>query len=248
MKHIYGMKKNRFAFTPLETLKRKPKFLTGFTLLELLIAVTIFSITALALYSSFHAGMRILRRAQEVMKSHQDLRLAMNELSLDLRNSLLCPIHKEEKEKPAVEEEEEEPVYFFFGEGKKFTFVTLRDVYVSAGRLKSQICNVTYYLDGTETKRLIRIIKYQGRGFVTRPGEEEGLLADIEDMEVQYSYKGEEEDSPPLWLNSWEQEEEVPLGVKIKFRLKGLGTLRDFTKTVFIPVGALGVLEEDQEL
>ena len=90
---------------------KKTKF--GFTLLELLLAVTIFSIIAVALYSSFHAGLRILRRAQDVMEFHQDLRLAMGELSLDLRNSLLCPLSEERVETsvtPATEEVEEEPV------------------------------------------------------------------------------------------------------------------------------------------
>ena len=91
---------------------------------------------------------------------------------------------------------------------------------------------------------LMRVIKYQDRGFAAMP-EEEPLLTGIEDIEVLYSYEDEDPDLPPIWLNIWEQEEKVPLGVKIRLKLKGLGNLRDFTKTIFIPVGSLGSQEEE---
>ena len=82
------------------------KIRAGFTLLELLVAVTIFSIVAVALYSSFYAGIRILRRTQEAIKLHQNLRLVTEELSLDLRNSLLAPLKEETKTAPLSEMEE----------------------------------------------------------------------------------------------------------------------------------------------
>ena len=232
MKHIYGMRKIR----------------SGFTLLELLIAVTIFAIAAVALYSSFYAGIRILRRSEEAMKRHQDLRLVTEEMALDLRNSMLAPIYEEKRETTSVETEgaEEEIVYFFLGEEKRFSFVTLRDALSTDAKLKRQICNVTYYLKGGSDTggKLARIIKYQSKGYGAGLDEEEILLTGLEDIEVNYSFQGADEDSPPIWLNRWEVEERVPLGVKIKLKLKGLGTLREFTKTVFIPVGLLGSEEE----
>ncbi|MDB4349331.1 prepilin-type N-terminal cleavage/methylation domain-containing protein [Omnitrophica bacterium] len=222
---------------------------SGFTLLELLLAVTIFSVVAVALYSSFHAGIRILRRSEDVMKYHQDLRLVTDELSLDLRNALLAEIHGETEKGIAEEteaEEEEEPVYFFLGDGKSFTFVTLKDAFSEKGS-RRQVCNIKYYFQGGETSRFMRSISYQSKGFATNQDEDEALLADvIDDIEVTYSYEGEDEDSPPIWLNYWEQEEKIPLGVKVKFKLKGLGRVREFTKTVFIDTGALGVQDEER--
>ncbi len=214
------------------------KIRRGFTLLELLIAVVIFSIVAVVLYSSFHTGIRILRRSESAMEFHQDLRLVTEELSLDLRNTLLASLYEEPIETPVEEEEEERAVYYFIGEAKKFSFVTLK------GR---DICNVTYFLKGGEVGgNLMRITQYQGRGFATRPDETEALLSGIGDMEVSYSFEGEDEDSPPIWRNEWDQEERVPLGVKINLKLKGLGSLTEFTKTVYISVGALGVMEESE--
>jgi len=213
----------------------------GFTLLELLIAVTIFSIIALAMYSSFYSGIRILRRTQEIMKFHQEIRLATEEVALDLRNTLLAPLYEEAKaayeSEAREEEEEEEPIYFFSGDEKSFSFVTLKN---------EEICIATYYFEAGEKRRFMRIIKYQSKGYISKGDEAETLLADIENIEVSYSYESEDEDSPPIWLNIWEQEEKVPLGVKIKFDFKGLGTLRQFTKTVLVPVGSLGAQEESE--
>jgi type II secretion system protein J len=218
----------------------------GFTLLELLLAVTIFSIVAVALYASFNAGIRILRRSEEVMSYHQDLRIVMDELSLDLHNSLLAEIYSETEkfETAGAEGGEEEHVYFFTGERKTFSFVTLRDTYTEKG-LERNICNVTYSLKGGESGGLVRSLQYQSTGFASNDSGEDTLLTGIEDLEVTYSYAAEDEDEPPVWLDYWDQEEKIPLGVKVKFKLKGLGRMREFAKTVYIDVGALGTLEED---
>lgn len=209
----------------------------AFTLLELLIAVTIFSIIALSLYSTFYTGMKALRSSQGAMRIHQSLRLVTEELSLDLRNSLLAPLHEELKTaviEAAAEEKEEEPLYYFLGDSKRFSFVTMKDC---------QICNITYYAD---KGKFMRTIKYQGRGFAAPAQGGETLLEDIRNMEVLYSYEAETEDGEPVWLDIWEEEELVPLGVKITLELKGLGSLEKLTKTVYIPVGALGTQGEEE--
>lgn len=219
---------------------------SAFTLLELLIAVAIFSIIATVLYSSFSGGIRILRRTQALLGAHQDLRFAMTELSLDLHNSLLIPLNEPPQDIVIAEGEKNSPAYYFTGKNDSFTFVTLKDSLTSDGRQARQICNVTYYLDGAQQKTLMRIVKYQGKGFAAVPGGEEALLGNIDRAEILYSYESNDEDSPPEWLNFWEEEKKVPLGVKLKLRLNSMGKLRDFTKTVLIPVGALGMQGEEK--
>lgn len=230
----------------------------AFTLVELLVAVTIFSIVAVTLYSSLYAGIKVFRRVQETMKFHQELRFAADEIALDLRNSLLCPIYEEKTAAQAVlepkkepgEAEEEEPVYYFKGDEKSLTFVTLKDVLSKDNKTARQICCVTYYLKEGEggLKDLMWMAKYQGRGFASLPGEEEMLVSNIVDMQVFYSYEGEDEEAPPVWLDKWEIEEKIPLGVRMKFSFKGPGAIRDFTKTVYVPVGVLGTAEEAEGL
>lgn len=207
-------------------------------------AVTIFSITAVSLYSVFYTGIRVLRRSETAMKQHQDLRVVMEELSLDLRNSLLAPLYEDKAQEPIAEEGEQEKIFFFLGDRDRFSFVTLKDTFTAKGKSRRQVCNATYFIsEGEGARELMRTIQYQCMAFAVSPDSEEALLSDIEDAEFLYSYEGDDEDSPPIWLDVWEQEEKVPLGVKVKLTLKGLGSLRRFTKTIFIPVGALGVEE-----
>ena len=210
-------------------------------------AVTIFAIVATVLYSSFHAGIKILRRSEEVMRYHQDLRLVVDEVSLDLNNCLLAELHDALGKETFISEElsgsEKEPIIFFTGERKSFTFVTLKDTFTEKG-IRRGVCNVTYSLKGGESGSFVRSTRYQSTGFVTDEDKEEILLTGVDDIEVTYSYAPEDEEEPPIWLDYWEQEERIPLGVKLKLKLKGLGRLQEFTKTVYIDVGTLGVVEE----
>jgi len=206
-----------------------------------LIAVTIFSIIAISLYSAFYAGMKALRRSQDAMKTHQNLRLITEELALDLRNTLLAPLHGESESQAleitqaeAEKVNEEEPVYYFLGDKKSFSFVTMKNC---------RICSMTYY---AEDGKLMRVAKYQDRGFLAPAQAGEVLLNGIKDMEVLYSYEAVSEDEEPVWLDTWEEGELVPLGLKITLELKELGSLERLTKTVYIPVGALGAQGEEE--
>jgi type II secretion system protein J len=213
----------------------------GFTLLELLIAVSIFSVIAVALYSSFSAGIRIMRRSEAAMEFHQGLRLALSEVSLDLRNSLPAEIHRGAEE--GVPGEEEEPVYYFLGDAKSFRFVTVRDIY-ERGRLRREICNVRYYLSGGGGGTFMRQTTYQGKGYSDGSAREDELAGGVDDIEMLYSYEPEDEDSPPVWLNYWEEEEKIPLGVRISLKIREAGSIGELVKTVYIETGELGVQSE----
>ena len=228
------------------------KKIKGFTLLEMLIAITIFSIIAVSLYSCFHAGTKVLKKVQNIMQFNQDLRIALETISLDLRNSLLAPFatEKEEEEKTPLEELElsgprieEEPVYYFYGEEKLFSFVSLKDNITPYGKFERKIYNITYYLknDGTA---IMRSANYNPAG--KSDAEDEELLKGIENIEFLYSYQGDDEESEPVWKSYWDQEESVPLGVKIKLKLKAQAGIQNLTKTVLIPVGKLGIDEASE--
>lgn len=214
----------------------------GFTLVELLLAITIFAIVAIALYSSFHAGVRILRRSEEVMEFHQGVRRVLDEVELDLHNTLLAELPSEEGDLLVQDElsEEEEKAIYFKGDAKSFNFIALKDVFTDSG-LESQVCNIKYYLSGAEGGTFSRDIDAGGSRDEEGVSGTEAMLSNVSDVEISYSYEPRDEDSPPEWLGYWDEEEKVPLGVKITFRLRGLGSVGSITKTVFIDIGALGV-------
>lgn len=63
----------------------------GFTLLEVLVAVTIFSIIAVAIYSTFRVGMKSYSAGREHMEIIQSGRVVFNTISRDLRSLYYLP-------------------------------------------------------------------------------------------------------------------------------------------------------------
>ena len=78
------------GFTPLEIEAKGDikKSLTGFTFIELLIALTIFSIIATGIYYTLNAGTVIWRRANVQIGENQKIRVFFNTISRDLRNAI----------------------------------------------------------------------------------------------------------------------------------------------------------------
>jgi len=212
---------------------------SGFALLELLLAMTIFSVVVTSLYSSFYGGVSVLRRSRKAMETHQNIRLFTEELSLDLRNALLTPVEAGTGYVPRGYKqsgEEEPPVYYFTGEGRSFTFVSLKD---------RDLCRMTYSFENSE---FVRTVKPQSRSFSEDPLFPKASLKDVETLEIQYSHAGEGEDADPVWMNFWDQEEAIPLGVKINMKIKGQSSLRKLTKTILIPVGKLSSEKEEEKV
>lgn len=217
----------------------------GFTLLELLLAVTIFSVIAVALIATFNAGIKILRRSEESMRQHQDLRYALDEVALDLRNALLAELPQAEAETEEIEGEEEE-VYYFSGSSTGFDFMTLKDVY-DEDKIKREVCRVRYFLREGAPLKFVRSVSSASAGYASGADANEELISDIiKSVEVSYAFEPHDEDMPPEWHDNWEMPEAIPAGVKIRFDLKGVGTLQNITKTVFIETGVLGSFKESE--
>jgi len=70
-------------------IKHKAKPTEGFTLIEVLLGIVIFSIIALTLYNVFWMGIKIDNRSEGINKNYQEARLAFEVLSQDLENAIL---------------------------------------------------------------------------------------------------------------------------------------------------------------
>jgi len=60
----------------------------GFTLIEVLLGLMVFSIIALTLYNTFWLGLKIDRRSNEINQGYQEARLAFELISRDLENAV----------------------------------------------------------------------------------------------------------------------------------------------------------------
>jgi prepilin-type N-terminal cleavage/methylation domain-containing protein len=60
----------------------------GFTLIEVLVSVAIFSVITVAVYSAFAGGVGAWRRAQEFSSTYQTVRLVLEDMAQELKNAV----------------------------------------------------------------------------------------------------------------------------------------------------------------
>lgn len=205
----------------------------AFTFMELLIALTIFSIIASSIYHTMSAGIRVYRRGNVVIRDNQKLRLFFNAISQDMRNA--TP-YSEEKNNFYIESE---------WLSEKIAFITIINVFADEG-IVGELAKVSYYMDeeAREGNRLIRKCATVEYGFDEEAAEEEAPLEGLEDftlegLSFQYCYKVMDEYD---WRKDEEFEGGIPQGVKIELALKNKANndIKTYTQTVFIPMGELG--------
>jgi len=249
----------------------------GFTLIELLIAVTIFSIIAISLHSSFNAGLKVWRKSEENMELNHSVRLALEGIGKELRNAINIPEEpapaeepKEKKKQPGLSREEEtkeeplipSPELGFSGTANTIGFVTQVTRILGDGSLRRELAKVDYKVGGEN--ELIRRLVFQSDGFsasieLPTEGEElllgiekdegEALVESVEELKFEYSYESSDEEELPEWKDNWENQEGIPLGVKVHLKVKRKrGDIGEFLKTVYIPTGVLGKEEELTEI
>lgn len=241
-------KQREYGFTPLE-IKRKHrssyKFLTGFTLVELLISVSIFAIIGVVLYSSYRGGVITWRRINSETTFQQKIRYAFDRMSRDFGNMAFLSNLS------------------FEGSADKLKFVSL--IRSSEGE-GLDIARVSYYLsldgEGPSGSAIVRAEEAvnnalslevteeepaEGKGLnqaiEREPKKKQALLDGVSDLKFSYLalYKGSssDEELEYEWLDFWEEEEGLPLGIKIEFTLTNPEDKSSMalSRRIYIPAG-----------
>lgn len=192
----------------------------AFTFIELLIAVTIFSIIAVSVYSVFNAGIRVWLRTNPIVEGNQAMRILFNTASLDLKNAVAYTNTGTN----------------FKGEPKKISFMTLIDVAGDKTPLHTELARVVYCFD-KDTKAIKRLVAAKDEGLDETKARGQEFLRDTKEEDLGFEYCYEETYSGTefayKWKDTWQDEAKIPRGVRIK--------LGEFRKAIFIPTGELGV-------
>jgi len=200
---------------------RRPN--AGFTFIELIIAITIFSIIAVSVYSVFRAGMKLWMKTNPLIQANQADRFFFDTISKDLKNAIM---YYDSTNKDNVN---------FAGEPKKMSFMTLMEVSAKEGAIVYlELAKVTYYFDAA-TKTVKRTVATKVEGFDEAYAKGTDILTncDREKIGFQYCYKdsfgASEETYSYDWEDTWSEELKlkIPRGVKVK--------VGSYTKTIFIP-------------
>ena len=197
------------------TAKKRPQ---GFTFLELMIALTIFSIMAVSIYSVLGAGIRVWRGSNAIIERNQSLRSFFDAISSDLKNAVKYK---------GIE---------FEGQAREMSFMALVDISDPAnGSTRTELAKVIYSFDeGSKTVK--RYVATKESGFDKANAEGVDIVSGIEDVSFSYCYKDETLIVPYVWKDTWQVPEIIPPGVNIK--------MKELEKRVFIPMGELVKTEE----
>lgn len=203
----------------------------SFTLVELLIAVTVVSLVAVALYSVFSNGLKAWRIGNRDRSYARNLRLVSEKMDRDLRNAFqFSHIPFEGTEDSImfaalvlVESDADEDISESEEEAAE---------HCAVGR-------IAYFYD-SQKDALCREVKPFSEVFADEEvGEGEVLIEYVGDLELSYCYLDNATENYK-WKDDWETEEQdsIPQAVKIEMSFKkGSERKEDFVKTVFLPVG-----------
>lgn len=209
-------------------------FIHGFTLIELLIAILIFSIVAVAIYSTFSTGLIAWRKGEESGRLYQEARLVLNRMALELRNALSYSNIK------------------FIGKANELYFATLLPSPSPGESGQLQLSRVTYYLDDNQSlQRREESLRMVLRGEM---GKAKEVASSLRELNFAYGYEyedaGKEKKEPQcIWKDEWAGEKAIPSLVRITLVLQdGKNTRGEatFSRTVHIPSGVMGIIEKEE--
>lgn len=176
--------------------------------MELLIAVSIFSVVSIAIYSTFSSGLSVLRRVKYIDFKQQKILLKQERFSRELRESCQC-------RKP-----------LFLGNKMKISFCGIVD-YVPS--------RITYYFDNASgslmrnSDRLMDIITSEGSVEPELKSKPTVFVSGIKGARFLYLYLDLKKKTYS-WSEEW-TEISLPIAVKMIISTEA----REYATTVFLP-------------
>ncbi len=193
----------------------------GFTLLELVIALSITSLILVFIGSAFYMGYRSEERASEREGLQQRIRIINERLTWLLR----CTY-------PFVRVSPEGNTLYFFGKKDSIGFVTTSTLSGSALEERAGLTFMKIFLDDGSLKVLERIF-FQRDIFEGSGGRVYTLFDNIESMDFQY-LDGNPETGADQWVSEWlpDEKDYLPAAVRIDLSIHYRGGVVDIPPIV----------------
>lgn len=184
---------------------------SGFTLLELLIAIALMDVIALTLYSSMYIGFRAKENSNALLKPHQTVTPVFEIMREDFSNVLapdgiLAGLF--EGADVPWENRQDSDTLSFFNAG----------YFPGEGELASNIIKVQYALADDLIRKQVVLKRYTTKNLLsprTLEPSEEIICRGLSGFDVKY-YDGS------VWLEEWdsaENDNQLPLGVQVTLSL-----------------------------
>ena len=198
----------------------------GFTLLEVLVATTIFSLVIAVLYAGYRLGMRSWESGERTHAAVSELRLAGSFVRRHTTQAFPLAISKSNDWR-----------LWFEGEAGSVVFVTAMPAYLGQGGMYEMTLQVDEQQDGATlmvSRRLLHPDATPGK-----PGVDDLARPLVEDLEsAQFAYFGASgDDGEESWHTSWQDRQRLPRLVRLRLTSKLVG---DWPEMVFrLPTDAV---------
>lgn len=197
------------------------KLQKAFTLVELLIAASIFLVLAVTVYSAFRTGVWGFRDITENIDIHQAARQTLERIDKDLRNAFVYSRGNKSR---------------FLGEDSGMSFLTLLDTFTPGGMVKDYAL-VSYELKGNTLLRLCRKNQESlNTGSEVRPEE---MVFNV--VKLKFSYGSFDfTDKTLKFQDSWgskdavDEQKILPSAVRVTLSIKGR-LAQEFERTIYLP-------------
>lgn len=186
----------------------------GFTLLELLIAISIFALLSLMAYSALSSAVRQRQQGEEESYQLKGLQMGLLMLERDLQQAVDRPVQVGPTQEPAFE-------FVPLDDRMSFTHTGWSN---PLSQPRSQLQRVAYRY---EKGKLYRDSWFNLDRLVDEPVQEAVLLDDLEEWKLRFMNLSRQ------WQDSWPPRdangvvtESLPLAVEFSFKKKGWGEIR----------------------
>lgn len=186
----------------------------GLSLVELLVASTIFTIIILGIYSVFQSGILSYNDIADNIDIYQRANRTFEYLNQDIRNYFT---YSEEKSN-------------FQGDAAKIEFLAIVNTFIE-DEMTQDIAFVSYKFENNTLFRLCR--KNQESLKADLDMEYDEMLQDIEDLSFSYGAVAAL-DEPLEWNDLWDDTTEIPEAIKIKLNFKDMPQ-KTFERIIFLP-------------
>ena len=181
----------------------------------MLIAASLIAMMGLAIYAAFARGVAVWELGNKTDKQEREIRFALDKIATELRNSF------------------DFSRVVFGGTKGQVTFSTYIDTGAATEKPRAEPGKVTYFFDSARNT-LFRIQERYVDFFQEERPQPKELISRLADFEIGYYYFDAVK-STCGWMDSWEDRNGFPLGVRISLKANCGGEEKSFVKTVYFP-------------
>lgn len=196
--------------------RMNPRQTAGFTLVELLLAITLMSILLGLTYTGLRAATRSAERGEKILAVGGEMRAAHQFVRRQLNQMLPLPF--------AVEDRREQVRVVFEGDARHIQYVAPMPGYLGAGGPQVQLLELVNDNDGGVLQFSNSLLQgfEQGRLFDRDPVI---LLKGVDS--AGFEFLGRDQDGELSgWVSSWDQPEVLPVAVRLNLEFSAESALR----------------------